>query len=256
MLAYLPMCPTPPCTLNSAYNKVAFNEKSPIMKETLVTKYTPFTYKYITLNEKLPIMMQNLHIFFFVIGRVECICIFPSMSHVLGVICMCYGGNIPYVGGVSTSIRLLLSFSTSIGCPLCFILYLSYSSFCLKSTSMAMTTTPPVTVVSSGMSSLSSVTMAPSLMGHPAMLGQYDVVLLTPRCCGGVLGHASVPQQQSPSSMPLQAYANYAMGSPQVGLFFRGEPPIVLYITCLVSVLVSAFYFQVPCWMPYSSLGA
>ena len=32
----------------------------------------PFTYKYVALNEKLPIMKQNLHIFFFVIGRVEC----------------------------------------------------------------------------------------------------------------------------------------------------------------------------------------
>ena len=40
-----------------------------------------------------------------------------------------------------------------------------------------MTTTPPVTVVSSGMSSLSLVTMAPSSMGLPTMLGQHDVVL-------------------------------------------------------------------------------
>ena len=56
--------------------------------------------------------------------------------------------------------------------------------------------------------------------------------------------------------MPLQAYANYATGSPQVGFFFRVEPPTVLYITCLVSVLVTVFYFQVPCWMPYSPLGA
>ena len=41
----------------------------------------------------------------------------------------------------------------------------------------AMTTTPPVPVVSSGMSSISSVTVAPSLMGLPTMLGQHDVVL-------------------------------------------------------------------------------
>ena len=59
-------------TLNSAYNEVAFNEKLPITKENLSTKYTPFTYKYIALNEELPIMKQNLCIFFFVIGRVEC----------------------------------------------------------------------------------------------------------------------------------------------------------------------------------------
>ena len=59
-------------TLNSAYNEVAFNEKSAITKENLCTKYMPFTYKYIVLNENLPIMKQNLCIFFFVIHGVEC----------------------------------------------------------------------------------------------------------------------------------------------------------------------------------------
>ena len=80
-----------------------------------------------------------------------------------------------------------------------------------------MTTTPPVTVVSSGLSSVSSVTMAPSLVGLPATLGQHEVVLLPllmPRCPGGVIGLASVPEQQPPSPVPLLAYANYAMGSP------------------------------------------
>ena len=42
--------------------------------------------------------------------------------------------------------------------------------------------------------------------------------------------------------MPPLAYANYAMGSPQVGFFFRVELP-TFCILCLVSVLVSAFYF-------------
>ena len=95
-------------------------------------------------------------------------------------------------------------------------------------------------------------------MGLLATLGQHDVVLPPPftlRCPGGVIGLAAVPQQQPPSSMPLHAYANYAMGSPQVGFFFRVESPIILYIICLVPVLVSAFYFQVPHWMPYSPLG-
>ena len=58
--------------LNSAYNEVAFNEKLAITKESLHTKYTPFTYKYIALNEKPPIMKQNPCIFFFIIDRVEC----------------------------------------------------------------------------------------------------------------------------------------------------------------------------------------
>ena len=127
------------------------------------------------------------------------------------------------------------------------------------STSTTMTTTPPVTVVSSGMSSLPSVTMAPSLIGLPTMLGQHDVVLpppLTPRGFGPVLCHGSVPKQQPPSLMPNQAYANYAMGSPQVSFFFRLEPPTILYIICFVSVLVSAFHFQVPCWMQYPPFGA
>ena len=52
------------CTLNSIYNKVAFNKELAITKESLYTKYFPFTYKYISLNEKLPIMKENSpHIF-------------------------------------------------------------------------------------------------------------------------------------------------------------------------------------------------
>ena len=123
---------------------------------------------------------------------------------------------------------------------------------------MAMTSTLPVMVLSTGLSSISSVTMAPSLLGFPTTVGQHEEVLLPPlmpRCPGGVIGIASVPQQQPPSSVPLLAYANYAMGSPQVGFFFRIEPPTILYITCLVSILVSAFYFQVPSWMLYSPIG-
>ena len=124
---------------------------------------------------------------------------------------------------------------------------------------MAMTSTPPVMVVSSGLSSVLSVTMAPCLMGLPATLGQHEVVQpppLMPRGSGGVVGHASMPQQQPPSLMPLLAYANYALGSPQVGFFFRVEPPTILYIICFVFILVSALYFQVPSWMPYSPVGA
>ena len=89
--------------------------------------------------------------------------------------------------------------------------------------------------------------------------GQHEVILqppLMPRGSEGVIGLASVPQQQPPSSMPLLTYANYAMGSLQVGFLFRAEPPTILYIICLTSILVSAFYFQVPSWMPYSPMGA
>ena len=39
----------------------------------------------------------------------------------------------------------------------------------------AATTTPPVTVVSSGLSSMSSVTVAPSLTGFPVSLDQHGM---------------------------------------------------------------------------------
>ena len=85
---------------------------------------------------------------------------------------------------------------------------------------MALTTTPPVTVVSSGLSSVSSVLVAPSLTGFPVSHGVVPPPPLMPRSSGGVLGSVSVPQQ-IPSSMPPLAYANYAMGSPQVGFLFQ-----------------------------------
>ena len=94
----------------------------------------------------------------------------------------------------------------------------------------APTTTPAVTVVSSSLSYMSSVTVAPSLTGFPVSLDQHGIVPpppLMPRGSGGVLGSVSVPQQQTPSSMSPLAYANYAMGYPQVGFFFRVEPPII-----------------------------
>ena len=67
-----------------------------------------------------------------------CICMHPVCLYVLWVICMCYRGNISYVGvgGISTSVRLLVCVSTCIGCQLSFNL------------------------------------------GLPTMLGQHDVVLL------------------------------------------------------------------------------
>ena len=60
---------------------------------------------------------------------------------------------------------------------------------------------------------------------------------LTPRHSGGVVGLTTVQQQQPPSQMPLQAYANYAMGSPQADFSFRVQPPTLpsFYIfICLV----------------------
>ena len=91
----------------------------------------------------------------------------------------------------------------------------------------APTTTPLVTMVSSG---LSSVTVAPSLTGFPVSHGMVPPPPLMLRGSGGVLGSISVWQQQTPSSMLPLAYASYTMGSPQVGFFFRVEPPTILYL--------------------------
>ena len=99
------------------------------------------------------------------------------------------------------------------------------------SATMAMTTTSPVIVVCSGMSSLlTTATMAPFLMGLPVISGQHDVVmppLLTLRNSGSAVGLDNVPQQQPQSKMPLQTYANYAIGPTQVGFSFRVEPTTV-----------------------------
>ena len=117
----------------------------------------------------------------------------------------------------------------------------------------ALTTNPPVTVVSSGLSSVSSVTVAPSLTGFPVSLDQDGVVPPPPlmlRGSGGVIGSVSVPQQQTPSSMPPLPSANYAMCSPQVGFFFRVEPPTILYLIyvwCLYWCLLFTFRCQVGC---------
>ena len=87
-----------------------------------------------------------------------------------------------------------------LGCLICFMLFLSLcSAFIMSqaSTTMTMTTTPPVTVVSSGTSSLlSKVTMAPSLMGLPVTSDQHDMVLLpllTPGHSRSVVCLAAVP---------------------------------------------------------------
>ena len=101
-----------------------------------------------------------------------------------------------------------------------------------SSTTTAMTTTPPVTVVSSGiLSLLSMVTIAPALMGLSATSGQYDVVLLTPRHSGGVVGLATVLQR-----LPFQSYASH-------------------HFVFDVFGVCSEVCFQVPCWMPYSLMG-
>ena len=98
----------------------------------------------------------------------------------------------------------------------------------------ATTTTPLVTVVCCSTSSPTmTVTMDPTFMGLQVTLYQHDVVLpplLMSRDTGGIVGLAIVLQQQCPSWMSPQAYANYAMGPLQVSFSFRVEPPTDLLI--------------------------
>ena len=171
---------------------------------------------------------------------------FTPPTHLLASLCISVLGisacdmvNIPLCWRFGVFPHLLGVLGASAhGVSICFLVHSSYMflQFILSHVStMAMTTTPPVMVVSSGLSPVSSVTMAPSLMGLPATLGQCEMVQLPPlmpRGSGGVTGPASVSQQQPSSLKPLLAYANYAMGSPQVGFIFRVEPPTILYMIC------------------------
>ena len=111
----------------------------------------------------------------------------------------------------------------------------------------ATTSTPPVTVMCSGASSLTmTVTMAPTLLGLPATSGWHDVVLSPPlilRDTRGVVDLATVLQQQPQCQMPPQAYDNYAIGPQKVHFFFRVEPPtnLLIYVGVCYGVCFSAF---------------
>ena len=148
------------------------------------------------------------------------------------------------------------------GCMLCLML-LTCSFLCSvfiiyqASTTMAMTTTPLVTVGCSITSSLlSAVTIAPSLVGLPTASGQHDMVLPPPMTLKNSrdVGSATVPHQQPQSQMPFQVYANYAMVlHTKVSLSELSLPP---FFICLVSVMVYTLCFQVLCWMQSSPMGA
>ena len=113
---------------------------------------------------------------------------------------------------------------------------------------MAMTTIPPVMVVSSGLSSISSVTMAASLMGLPATSGQHEVVLLPPlmlRCPSGDIGLASATAATSifnASSGLCQLCYGFSTGR-----FSFSELSLLQF--CMLKFGVHygvCFYFQVP----------
>ena len=125
----------------------------------------------------------------------------------------------------------LWRYAQAICCRLILIVPFLLSGFilCQASATIAAMTTPPVTVLcSSTLSHITTVTMAPTLKGPPATLGEHDVILpplLILRDTRGVFGLATVLQQQLISELSL--------------------PLISLYV--LVSVLVYASIFQMPC---------
>ena len=81
----------------------------------------------------------------------------PYASECFGDICMSYGDFIPYVWGLGVFSHLLGVLGASAhGMTICSFLYILYFVMSNVST-MAMTTTTPVMVVSSGLSSVSSV---------------------------------------------------------------------------------------------------
>ena len=120
--------------------------------------------------------------------------------------------------------------------------------FIILSQVAATTTTPSLTVVSSASTTTMAVMMAPTSLKLAAGVGQHNVVMMSPLILRytirGVVGLANVTQQQPYSQMPSWAYTNFAMGLPQLSLFFRVYPPTNFPI--LVSVMMSAFYFEVP----------
>ena len=100
---------------------------------------------------------------------------------------------------------------------------------------------PVISVISDSGSSLTGFSVTHGMVPPPPLMQ---------RGSGGVLGSISVLQQQTPSSMLPLTYANYAMGSPQVGFFVRDEPPTILYLIyvwCLFWCLLFTFRCQIGC---------
>ena len=80
-------------------------------------------------------------------------------------------------------------------------------------------------VCSSALTTAMTVTMAPSFVGLTSALIQHYVILLPPLILRdtvrGDVGLATVPQQESHSQMPSQAYAKYALGPSQMSFVFE-----------------------------------
>ena len=98
--------------------------------------------------------------------------------------------------------------------------------WCIFSVSQATvtTTTPPVTSVCSGASTM-TVSVAPTSKGLAAALAKNDVVLQPPLIMAdtvkGVVGLATMLLQEPQSKMPSQAYMSNSMSHSQVYFLFQ-----------------------------------
>ena len=122
-----------------------------------------------------------------------------------------------------------------------------------------MATTPTMNDVCCGASLvIVMVTLTPTSLGQISS-GQQELALWPQFILRDILRYSAgltcVLQQHLPQSwVPSQVYARYAMGLPQVS--FSVEPPSDSSVMCLVSAMVFGCCFQVPIWLPCSSVGA
>ena len=189
------------------------------------------------------------------------ICMLPVCLYVLGVICMCYGKHLICwgSGGISTSVMGFWCLSVhpldvhyASACTFLVVHYVS-SLYCHGYDYYSSSDSGFFWYVISIISDHGCF-----FVGLPTILGSTwcgsaatpDTKMLW-RCSWPCLCITAALSIFDASSGLCQLCHGFSAGS----FFLRVEPPTILYIICLVSVLVSAFYFQVPCWMPYSPLG-
>ena len=168
------------------------------------------------------------------------------------------GGSFPS-GGIACPSSLEVFLSSSIGswhsgCSHCRV-FLIMSQVTVTTTAI----TPYGTVVCSGAMLITMIAMLASISGPEIIRSAWCVSATTFDSKGyneGSVGLIAMSQYlQTQCQMPCQAYASYAMGPPQAHYSFRFEHPIGSLCHVLVSVLVFAFYFQVPMWLSCSPMG-
>ena len=172
----------------------------------------------------------------------------PCASVCFGDICMWYGEYFPYVGSIGVFPHVLGVLGESAhGVSICFlniliVHYVShfYYGYDYYSSSYSGVLWAVICFISDHGSfpDKASCNIGSVWSGSTTTL---DAVRLW-RCYWPCLCAAAATSIFNASSVLCQFCY---VCSPQVDFFFRVEPPNILYIICLVSILVSAFYFGV-----------